>query len=219
MKSAAFNLAFKVHRNELPFAEGLLKSVEADAQHDFIEALNSLAGEMRYDAGKMDALIEEAQQGLEPKKKPKFDYQALKDEIYQLKKNHFELKESIKSMEARVASLKPTIIPGINAFFAVIVGLVIVMIVYLLGIPLLAIVALVGTVIGALVSLLHDMNILKKQQADIAQKKLRLVNQIAVVNAEIATLEPKIKEKEDFLRSVMPSDMDESVGASDDSDS
>ena len=60
MKSTAFNLAFKVHRSELTFAEGLLKSLEADAQRDFIEALNSLAGEMRYDLESLDSLIHEA---------------------------------------------------------------------------------------------------------------------------------------------------------------
>ena len=71
--------------------EGLLKSLEADAQHDFIEALNSLAGEMRYDVEKLDSLIDEARQSLAPKKKPKYDIKALKDELNQIKKNRNEL--------------------------------------------------------------------------------------------------------------------------------
>jgi len=93
-----------------------------------------------------------------------------------------------------------------------------VMIFYLLGIPILALVGLVLTVAGALFSLVQDMNVLKLQQAEIAQKKLKLVNQITQVTAEIQTLEPKIKEKEDFLRSVLPADREESMEGSNDSD-
>lgn len=204
MKSAAFNLAFKVHRNEMPFAEGLLKSVEADAQHDFIEALNSLAGEMRYDVAKVDALIEEARQSLEPKKKPKYDYQALRDELQKLKKNRNEFKDAIKAMEMRIATLKPSVIPGVNAFFIIIVGLVMAMIVYLFGAALLALVGIMGIMVGAFVSLVHDMNTLKNQQAEIAQKKLRLLNQIAHYKTDLENLDPVIKEKSDFLRSILP---------------
>ncbi|MEW6236019.1 MAG: hypothetical protein AB1656_11580 [Candidatus Omnitrophota bacterium] len=66
MNSEAFNLAFQVHRNEMNFSEGLLKSVEAGAQEDFIEALNSLTGKILYTVEQLDELIEKAQKENEP---------------------------------------------------------------------------------------------------------------------------------------------------------
>ena len=209
MKSAAFNLAFKVHRNEMPFAEGLLKSLEADAQHDFIEALNSLAGEMRYDVDKLDSLIDEARQSLAPKKKPKYDIEALKDELKKIKKNRNELRETVKSLEGRINALHPSVVPGVNAFFVAIVGFVFVLIFYLLSLTVVSLLALVGILIGSFISVMHDLNVLKKQQADIAQKKLRYMNQITDHNNEIEKIEETIREKEDFLRSVQGNAADE----------
>lgn len=202
MKSAAFNLAFKVHRNEMPFAEGLLKSVEADAQHDFIEALNSLAGEMRYDVEKIDSMIEESRQSLEPKKKPKYDIKALKEELNQIKKKRNEILESIQSVEGRINILKPNILVGINAFFIALVGFVLALIFFLVGLAVFALIVLAGILIGCLFSVMHDLNVLKKQQADIAQKKLRYMNQITDLNKELEKVDETLREKEEFIKSV-----------------
>ncbi len=202
MKSAAFNLAFKVHRNEMPFAEGLLKSVEADAQHDFIEALNSLAGEMRYDVEKIDSMIEESRQSLEPKKKPKYDIKALKEELNQIKKKRNEILETIQSVEGRINILKPNIIVGINAFFIALIGFVLALIFFLVGLAVFALIILAGILIGCLLSVMHDLNVLKKQQADIAQKKLRYMNQITDLNKELEKVDETLHEKEEFIKSV-----------------
>ncbi len=204
MKSAAFNIAFKVHRNEMPFAEGLLGSVEADCQHDFIEALNSLAGEERYDAAQIESLINEAQQSQQPSQKPKYDIQALKDELNQFKKNRNELLETVKSLEGRINCLKPSVIPGINAVFIFIVGIVIIMILYLLGLTMVGLIGLALMFIGCVLTVIQDMSALQKQQADIAQKKLRYMNQISETKEQIDQVEATIEEKKEFLRSVSP---------------
>ncbi len=210
MKSTAFNLAFKVHRSELTFAEGLLKSLEADAQRDFIEALNSLAGEMRYDLESLDSLIHEARRSMEPEKKPKYDTQVLKEELAQLKKNRNELLDSIKSLEARISLMKPTIIPGVNAFFVFLIGFVISMIFYLLGLFYLATFLLIGSLLSSASSLIYDLGLLKKQQTDIAQKKILYLGQISQLQADIETQDQNIEEKEVFLQSVRGNEKEES---------
>ncbi|MBN2326327.1 MAG: hypothetical protein JXR73_04170 [Candidatus Omnitrophica bacterium] len=210
MKSAAFNLAFKVHRNEMPFTEGLLKSFEAEVHHDYIEALNSLAGEVRYDIEKIDALIEEAQQGVQPSKKPKYDINLLREEIAGLKKNRSEMNETIKSLEGRIAVLKTTIAPGVNAFFIVLVGIVILMIFYLLNLKMLALAILVGVLIGGGASVMYDLDALKKQQKDIDRKKQKFREQMSEIDQDIDKLTQTIQEKEEFLRSVESDQGDES---------
>ena len=204
MKSAAFNIAFKVHRNEMPFAEGLLGSVEADCQHDFIEALNSLAGEERYDASQIESLINEAQQSQQPSQTPQYDIQALQDELTELKKSHNELVETVKSLEGRINCMHPNVIPGINAVFIFIVGIVIVMILYLLGLTMVGLIGLALMFVGCVFTVVQDMSLLQKQQADIAQKKLRYMNQISETKEQIEQVEEVIEEKKEFLRSVTP---------------
>jgi DNA repair exonuclease SbcCD ATPase subunit len=202
MKSAAFNIAFKVHRNEMPFAEGLLGSVEADCQHDFIEALNSLAGEERYDASQIESLINEAQQSQQPSQTPQYDIQALQDELTELKKSRNELVETVKSLEGRINCMHPSVIPGINAVFIFIVGIVIVMILYLLGLTMVGLIGLALMFVGCVFTVVQDMSLLQKQQADIAQKKLRYMNQISETKEQIEQVEEAIEEKKEFLRSV-----------------
>ncbi|MGC9328370.1 MAG: hypothetical protein ACP5I1_12110, partial [Candidatus Hinthialibacter sp.] len=191
-----------VHRNEMPFAEGLIKSFEADAHHDYIEALNSLAGEMRYDIAKIDTLLEEAQRGVQSSKKPNYDIALLREEIDELKKSCSEMNETIQSLEGRIAVLKTTIIPGVNAFFIVLVGIVILLIFYLLNLKIMVFVILFGILAGGGASVVYDLNALKKQQEDIDRKKQKYHDQITEIDLDIGKLTQTIQEKEEFLRSV-----------------
>ena len=210
MKSAAFNLAFKVHRNELPFPEGLLKSVEAKAQEDFIEALNSLGGETKYDVNKLDQLIGEAQQGATKKGgRKKVNLEALEEEIKQLKKQRNEYNESILTYRSKIGSLHPRIIPGINSGLIAIVGSVIMAILFILNLGLITLIMLAVTIGTAIFTLAQDLDILKKQQADIAQKKMNALSEIKIFETRVEELTEKINEKRSALRAAQEDDASE----------
>ncbi len=199
MKSAAFNIAFKVHRNELPFAEGLLKAVETNAQEDFIVALNSLAGETKYDIDKLDSLIEEARQGIasdSQKSEKKIDLKAVEEEINQLKKKRSEYKDSVETYRNQIAALVPTLIPGINSLLLSLVGIMIAVLFFLLNLVLFALLILLGTFATAGFLLYQDMENLRKQKEDIARKKARYKEEITKIESMLDELEDKLQEQQ-----------------------
>ncbi len=202
MKSAAFNLAFKVHRNELPFAEGLVKAVEAQAQEDFIHALNSLAGETKYDVEQLESLVDEALQGLNPDdSKPKVNIKSLKEEIGNLKKKRKDLEEGIETLEHQNAALVPSITPGINSFLLGLVGGVLFVILLILGVVIGALLTMVGTLGGAIFLLAIDMSNLNKQKVEINRKKARNKEEIKKIKSNLKEIEAKLEEKEKLLAS------------------
>jgi len=206
MKSAAFNLAFKVHRNEIPFAEGLLKSVESGAQEDFIVALNSLAGETKYNINKLEQLIDEARHGITDKpKEKKVDLAALEEELNQLRTKRNEYKENIRTYQSQIATLAPSILPGVNSFLLFLVGIVFVILFLLLGMGIISVFVLIITLSGAGYFLFQDMTLLKKQKEEIQRKKERYSAEIEKITAIVNDLEPKIAEKEQYLDQIRAS--------------
>lgn len=196
MKSAAFNLAFKVHRNEVQFAEGLLQSCEANAQQDFIEALNSLAGSQKYDINQLDALIAQAKSSLsgESSSASSANVEKLEKEIRELKNDIKDYKSSIHMLEANNSTLMTTIIPGINSFLLFFVAIVIGLILFAIGFTMVALIVILVFLIGCGVLLYIDLEKLKKQRATIERKRERNM-------AEIDKLQGKIEEtKEDMAK-------------------
>ncbi|RJP34364.1 MAG: hypothetical protein C4527_02205 [Candidatus Omnitrophota bacterium] len=203
MKSVAFNLAFKVHRNELPFAEGLVKAVEEQAQEDFIQALNSLAGETKYDVDQLDALVDEAVKGLNPdSSRPEVDVKALQEEVRRLRKKRKDLLDGIETLENQIATLVPSITPGINSFLLLMVGGVIFMILLIMKIGLAAVLILLGTLGGAIFFAVVDFSNLSRQKLEIERKKKRNHEEIKKIKTALAEFESTLEEKEQLLKSV-----------------
>ncbi|MEW6238715.1 MAG: hypothetical protein AB1656_25295 [Candidatus Omnitrophota bacterium] len=206
MKSAAFNLAFKVHRNEIPFAEGLLKSVESGAQEDFIVALNSLAGETKYNINKLEQLIDEARRGLTDKpKEKKVDLSAMEEELKQFRSKRDEYKENIQTYQTQIATLAPTILPGVNSFLLFLVGIVFVILFVLLGFGLIAVIVLLATLLAAAYFLFQDLSLQKKQKEEVQRKKERYAAEIEKITAVVNDLEAKIAEKEKIMEQIKAS--------------
>ncbi len=202
MKSAAFNLAFKVHRNEIPFAEGLLKSVEAEAQHDFIEALNSLAGESRYDARQLDELIQEARTSLlapPPPSAPVINIQGLREDITGMDKKRRDLADSIHTLENRIAALHTTVVPGINSAMWGAVGLMMAMIVFLLDWFSAFLILLAASFLMIVMTYLMDSEKLKQELTAIQQKKTRVLGEIKEIKSQIEELDHQILEKQEQI--------------------
>ncbi|MDX9754998.1 MAG: hypothetical protein RBU29_13625 [bacterium] len=182
MKSAAFNLAFKVHRNEIPFAEGLLKAVEVEAQEDYLEALNSLAGESKYDVMQMDALIVQARKSVVQDVPPRVDTSAIQKEIQSLSKKRAEYEESIQTLETQRAALKVTILPGINSALLGLVGVMIAVVVWLMGYGLGVLLAIGITLVISGLMLVQDLHELKKQRERVEQRKHKFLSDIATLH-------------------------------------
>ncbi|MFB3788457.1 MAG: hypothetical protein ACE15F_19025 [bacterium] len=218
MKSAAFNLAFKVHRNEIPFAEGLLKSVEADAQHDFIEALNSLAGESRYDAKQLDAMIQEARTSLLsplPPPIPTINIQAIREEITELEKKRRDHADYIQTLENRIAVLHTTVVPGVNSAMWGAVGLMMAMIVFLLKQYTAFLLVLAAAFLVIVMTYLQDSDKLKKEQAAIHKKKTRVMGEIKELKNQIEELDHQILEKQEQIEAALnPSPADSNLSES-----
>ena len=200
MKSAAFNLAFKVHKNEMSFADGLLKSAESNAQEDFIEALNSLAGSQKYNVDQIDTLISKAKQDLsQDKSQAGVDLEAIEKEIRDFRLEVREIKNSIHFIEAKNASMLPTILPGMNSLLIFLIGAVALLILFALAFILSAILVLIITVIGCGMLFYIDSNKLARQKEAIARKQAKNQEQIDNLNGQIEEIHKKIAEKEAVL--------------------
>lgn len=205
MKSAAFNLAFKVHRNEIPFADGLLKAVDAQAQEDFIEALNSLAGSSKYSLDQLDFLIERARKGLtDDRGQSEEARKKLEEEIQVLKKDLRELQEGKGLLEAQNKCLVPTIVPGINSILVFMLGIVMTLIVFAAGFAIVALFFLVLALLGAAGAFMFDMNQLNAQRESLTKKKEANNKQIARIQEQIAGVNKKIVEKQGKLSKKFP---------------
>lgn len=200
MKSAAFNLAFKVHRNEVPFAEGLLQSVESNAQQDFIEALNSLAGSQKYDLSQLDSLIAQAKSaGSNDKSASSANVERLQKEIRDLKGEIRDYKSSIHMLEAQNSSFMTTIIPGINSMLLFLVGLVVILVLFAINLMLPAVIVLVLILIGCGILLYLDMNKLKAQKASIDRKREKNLIEIDKISGRVEETKEQLQAKEQEL--------------------
>jgi len=203
MKSAAFNLAFKVHRNEMKFTEGLIKSVEAGAQEDFIEALNSLAGETRFNVDQLGELIEKARKDLESDQSgPKIDTSALAEELQRMMENRSELRERIKALQNLINTLSPTVIPGVNSFMIFLVGALSFLIIFLIGFVIFGVLVLLTTFGISISTYFKDAAALKQQIDNIKNRKERCQNEIVNIKTTLEELESKIEEKKAELDSL-----------------
>lgn len=198
MKSAAFNLAFKVHRSEMPFAEGLLRAVESDAANDFIEALNSLAGEPKYDSARLQEMVVEAKREEKSNQDEKDEsklYETLELEIENLRAEREELKESVQTLEAQLTALTPTIVPGMNSLLVFIAGSVIAIVALLAGSPIFGLILVAVTLTAAGILYLQDMSVYNRQREDIERKKERAREDIGKIKAQINLVNIQLKEK------------------------
>ncbi len=206
MKSAAFNLAFKVHRGELPFPEGLLKAVDAEAQEDYIEALNSLSGESKYDVGKIEQMVEEAKDGVTNQdQKPKVDLEKLKKELKDLQKKRSEFKERIRAIEVQISGLQPTIVPGINSIMLLIVGGIIFLLLFLLEITYVAVFTAIATVLGIIFLFAQDLHSYNKQLENIQQRKQQGQDEIKRIHSELDELNNQISTVQQKINDADPS--------------
>ncbi len=197
MKSAAFNLAFKVHRNDLSFPEALLRSVEAQAAEDFIEALNSLAGDTKYNASDLQTLIQQAEAqlggGSNGRKK---QIEKLEEQIRELQKKFREQEDAIQSYKGHISSLKVTVVPGLNAVLVFLVGFMLGFIPFLLGFYIFAGIVLLASIILITVLVIQDMDKLKKEQDAIAKKEASLKQDIDRCLIAMEGLGQQLEEKE-----------------------
>ncbi len=179
MKSAAFNLAFKVHRNEVPFAEGLLKSNEEQAAEDFLDALNSLAGEIKYDPSQLPALLEQARGGGEQQAAaPAVDLKALQEEIDALRKKKADLDEGIRTLEGICAQREQTVLPGLNSIMLLITCSVFVTLLFIFQQVILGLLLIVLGLAGAGLIYMKDMRTLRSQQEEIARRRAKHESEI-----------------------------------------
>ena len=206
MKSAAFNLAFKVHRSEIAFAEGLLKSVEAEAQEDFIEALNSLAGESRYDVNQLEMLIEQARQSVMQEETPKINTNAIEKELDTSRKQKIEYQETIQSLEFQRGNLAPTVIPGINSMLWAIVGGMGSVIIMLFGSNMGFIIGCAATTSYVIFLLVQDISKLNEQKETCEKRRIKLTQDINTLKTRVEELSKKITEKLAILESYGVSD-------------
>lgn len=204
MKSAAFNLAFKVHRNDLAFPEGLLKAYDDNSHQDFIEALNSLAGEKKYDINAIEQMVDDARKAVDAGEDvPKVDVDSLRDEIEELKTKKKEHTESIHRLQSQNSSMKPSVIPGLNSALLGIVGFVITMIIFLVGIVILGIICLIATFVVIGITLMQDLEAQKKEKETIARKVERNLGEIEQFENLINDIDPILTKKSDLLDTVM----------------
>lgn len=205
MKSAAFNLAFKVHRNELSFPEALLRSVESQAAEDFIEALNSLAGDTKYNAADLQQLIQQAesQVGGNSSGRQK-QIEKLEEQIKALQKSFREQEDAIQSYKGHIAALKVTVVPGLNAFLVFLVGFMMGFIPFLLGFVLFAAVVLLISIILIAVLVIQDLDKLKKEKEAIQKKEASLKQDINRCLTAMEGLGQQIEEKENQLNRLKP---------------
>ncbi len=174
MKSAAFNLAFKVHRNELAFTEGLLKSDQEGAAEDFLDALNSLAGEIKYDPSQLPALLDQAQTGGEQKSSaPAVDLNALQEEIDNLRKKKKDLDESIRTLEGICAQREQTVLPGLNSIMLLITCSVFVTLLFIFQQVILGLLLILLGLAGAALIYLKDARTLRAQREEIARRRAK----------------------------------------------
>ncbi|MGI6455337.1 MAG: hypothetical protein ACOX5R_06890 [bacterium] len=203
MKSAAFNLAFKVHRNELSFPEGLLQSVEADAQQDFIEALNSLAGEVKYDAIDLQRLIEEAQRSLGTGEEiPEFNQENLEQEIEDLLNKRKEILDSVRTLEHQISALAPKIVPGVNSLLLFLVGGVVSIVLFMAGAAVPAMVIAIVAVPGTGYLYFQDLNTYSKQKAEVERKKDRIRKDVDQLKFQVSTINQEISKKRETVRQI-----------------
>ncbi len=198
MKSSAFNLAFKVHRNEIPFAEGILKANAEGAAEDFLDALNSLAGEIRYDPAQLPDLLAQAQgaaggaagQPLQ-ELKPSVDLSALFEELNNLHKKKRDLEEGIATLKTMAAQRYPMIVPGVNSVLLLITFAVFVMILFTMQLAILGLIFILVGLVGAGLLYMKDMKVLQKQRAEAERRR-------AKHEAEIAKLQALLEENEEL---------------------
>lgn len=211
MKSVAFNLAFKVHRGELDFRTGLLQSEQEEAAEDFVDALNSLAGEIKYDKDQIGMLIADASAGVsksdadakaeEEKKRTTATIEALSKEIEVLEKKIKNYNDSIETMQNVLAAREQFIIPWLNAVLvlmglSVVIMLLIVWNVSEIFMMVLALASLIGTGILFYV----DLRTLQQQKDEARKRRERTEADIRTIEQSIATVNAKLDEKRAKLK-------------------
>lgn len=170
MKSIAFHLAFKVHRNELSFEEGIIRSNAHQAAEDFLEALNSLAGEMKYDLAALPLLLKQAQTAMEGAAPPPVDTDALQEEVNSLRQKKRHIEEGIQTLKMMSIQPQPTVIPGINSILLLVTCGVLVALLFIFEFPLLGLLAIILGLAGAGGFFVNDLKV-KRQQEEEAQRR------------------------------------------------
>lgn len=210
MKSVAFNLAFKVHRGEMDFRSGLLQSEQEEAAEDFIDALNSLAGEIKYDKDQIGALIADASAGApktddsakadEEKKRNTAAVDALTKEIETLEKKIKNYSDSLETMQNVLAARDHFIMPWLNSVLVLMVLSVIIMllIVWRVSELFMIILALAG-IIGAGALFFKDLKTLQHQKDEAKKRRERAEGEIRTIEQAMATVKAKLDEKRDKL--------------------
>lgn len=233
MKSAAFNLAFKVHRNEMGLNEGLLKSQQEDAAADFLDALNSLAGEIKFDKSQLSELLEaassgggaeseqEAPAGAAVISKLEKSIAALEKDIETLEGKEKNFHESLDTLRNVLDAPPSFILPGINSIlvFAVAVVFVLVMYVWKLHPIFPIIMVLLGTAASGLL-LWKDLSVYAMQKKELERRRERTMTEITAVEQSLSAAGAKLDEKRrdlEELKSQLSQQQPEAAGAAPDS--
>lgn len=217
MKSSAFNLAFKVHRNELTFEQGILQSNEEDAAQDFLDALNSLAGKVKYDPSQLPLLLEQAQAVAAAKAGTaplSVDLTALKEEINNLHKKKRDIEEGISTLKSICARRQPMITPGVNSILLLIIFSVFVALLFIFDQPLVAVPAIVVGLAAAGMVYMKDLKTLHKQQEEARRRRAKNEAEISKLENMLVEIQQQLEAKELQLQTVQKKTPADLLGAS-----
>ncbi len=202
MKSIAFRLAFKVHRNELSFEEGIIRSNAHEAGEDFLEALNSLAGEMKYDPAALPLLLRQAQRSVETSVAAAPDTTALEEQIDNLRQKKQHLQEGIQTLKMMSVQSQPTVIPGINSILLLVTSGVLVALLFVFKYPLLGLLAIVMGLAGAGVFLVNDFRVKRRQQEEAQRRRAKNEEEIKRLSDMLQEIGRLLEAKLGELRSI-----------------
>lgn len=209
MKSAAFNLAFKVHRDEVTFNEGLVQAHEEGASEDFLDALNSLAGEVRYNKADVNTLLDAAASGQGqpeekgPEEKAKEAIGKLQSDIDALEEKYDRNKDGLTALVSVLNAPDQLAIPGINSILLLMVGGVIVaaLVSFKVMFAISGFVGLIGLV-GAGLLLYRDTQIINAQKRALAIRRQQVQDKIDVIEKSLAAIEAKMDKKRENLKEI-----------------
>jgi hypothetical protein len=176
MKIVAFNLASKVHRNELPFEEGILQSNAEGVAGDFIHALNSLACRIKYDPAQLPSLLHRAQAALGGQvvaAPPPVDLTVLQGEIDSLRTKKRRTEEEIETLRSICAQHEPMIVPGVNSILFLITWSVFVALLFIFDLSVFGLLTIVLGLAGAGLFYMTDSQTLQKQQEEAERRRAK----------------------------------------------
>ena len=172
-----------------------------------MDALNSLAGEVRYNKADVNTLLDAAASGpvqeQNPEQQAKDAIGKLQPQIEELEKKYERNKEGLTALLSVLNAPDQFAIPGINSILLLMVGGVIVAVLVSLKVPL-AISVLVGllALVGGGLLLYRDIQTVNEQKRAAALRREQVQAKIDVVEKSLASIEEKLEKKRANLKEI-----------------